>query len=70
LKVMPVVDEYTRECLALEMERSITAEDVMVSLAELFARRGELAFIRSDNGPEFIAVAVKRWLAVESVPRL
>jgi putative transposase len=63
LKVMPVVDEYSRECLALEVERSITAEDVVVTLGGLFAQRGEPAFIRSDNGPEFIAEAVKRWLA-------
>ena len=63
LKMMPVVDEYTRECLALEVERSITAKDVVRTLAALFDRRGELAFIRSDNGPEFIAQAIKQWLA-------
>ena len=60
LKVMPVEDEYSRECLAPEMERSITAEDVVVTLAGLFAQRGEPGYIRSDNGPEFIAGAVKR----------
>jgi transposase InsO family protein len=62
LKVMPVVDEYTRECLALEVERSITAEDVMEVLDRLFGERGEPGYIRSDNGPEFIAEAIKRWL--------
>ncbi len=70
LKMMPVVDEYTRECLALEVERSITAEDVVRTLAALFEERGEPAFIRSDNGPEFIAVAVKRWLAASRVKTL
>jgi putative transposase len=70
LKVMPVVDEYTRECLALEMERSITAEDVVVTLAGLFAQRGEPAYIRSDNGPEFVAQAVKKWLAASGVRTL
>jgi putative transposase len=70
LKVMPVVDEYSRECLALEVERSITAEDVVVTLGGLFAQRGEPAFIRSDNGPEFIAEAVKRWLAASGVGTL
>ena len=63
LKMMPVVDEYSRECLALEVERSITSEEVVKTLDRLFAERGAPRFIRSDNGPEFIAQAVKRWLA-------
>ncbi len=70
LKVMPIVDEYTRECLALGMERSITAEDVVDTLARLFAERGEPEYIRSDNGPEFIAEAIKRWLAACGVKTL
>jgi transposase InsO family protein len=59
---MPVVDEYTRECLSIDVERSITAEDVVETLASLFRRRGEPSFIRSDNGPEFVAKAIKQWL--------
>jgi putative transposase len=70
LKMMPIIDEYTRECLTIEVERSITAEDVASTLASLFRRRGEPAFIRSDNGPEFIAKAVKRWLEVSGVRTL
>ncbi len=70
LKMMPIVDEYTRECLTIEVERSITAEDVVSTLASLFRRRGEPAFIRSDNGPEFIAKAIKRWLEVSGVGTL
>jgi putative transposase len=70
LKMMAVVDEYTRECLSIEVERSITAEGVVKTLAALFTRRGEPAFIRSDNGPEFIAKAVKRWLASSGVKTL
>ena len=62
LKVMPIVDEYSRECLALEMKRSITAEDIVEVLDKLFSERGEPAYIRSDNGPEFIAQAIKGWL--------
>jgi putative transposase len=62
LKLLPVVDEYTRECLSIKIERSITAEDVVGTLASLFRRRGEPAFIRSDNGPEFVARAIKEWL--------
>jgi len=70
LKMMPVVDEYTRECLNLEVERSITAEGVVAALARLFGNRGEPSFIRSDNGPEFIAGAVKRWLEISGVKTL
>ena len=70
LKVMPIVDEYSRECLALEMERSITAEDVVEVLGRLFTERGEPDYIRSDNGPEFIAEAIKRWLASRGVKTL
>jgi putative transposase len=70
LKVMPVVDEYSRECLALEMERSITASDVVETLDRLFMERGEPEYIRSDNGPEFIAEALKRHLAASGVRTL
>ncbi len=70
LKMMPVVDEYTRECLSIDVERSITAEDVVSTLASLFRSRGEPAFIRSDNGPEFIAKTVKQWLEAAEVKTL
>ena len=63
LKILPVVDEYTRECLAIEVERSLTAEGVVSTLEYLFEVRGVPGHIRSDNGPEFIAEAVKGWLA-------
>ncbi len=61
--MLPVVDEFTRECLTIEVERSVTAEDVVSTLEYLFEVRGEPEFIRSDNGPEFIAEAVRGWLA-------
>ncbi len=70
LKLMPIVDEHTRECLSIEVERSITAEDVVATLARLFAERGEPSYIRSDNGPEFVAEAVKRWLEASGVGTL
>jgi putative transposase len=70
LKMMPVVDEYTRECLSINVERSITAEDVVETLASLFRRRGEPSFIRSDNGPEFVAKAIKQWLRASGVQTL
>jgi putative transposase len=70
LKMMPVVDEYSRECLSIDVERSITAEDVVRTLASVFRSGGEPAFIRSDNGPEFIARAIKEWLEVCGVRTL
>jgi putative transposase len=62
LKWLSLVDEYSRECLALKVDRSITSEDVIDSLAELFAMRGVPGAIRSDNGPEFVAGAIQKWL--------
>jgi putative transposase len=70
LKWLSIVDEYTRECLALKVDRSITSEDVIDTLAELFAMRGVPKHIRSDNGPEFIARAIQRWLAQVEVATL
>ena len=62
LKWLSIVDEYTRECLALEVGRGITAEQVIDVLVDLFRIRGVPKHIRSDNGPEFIAQAIRRWL--------
>ncbi len=70
LKMMPIVDEHTRECLSIEVERSITADDVVATLARLFEERAEPSYIRSDNGPEFVAAAVKRWLEASGVGTL
>jgi transposase InsO family protein len=70
LKVLPVVDEYTRECLAMVVGRSLTAADVVRTLAGLVAERGRPTYLRSDNGPEFIAAAVKGWLTNAGVATL
>jgi len=70
LKFLPVIDEYTRENLALEVERSITGEDVVDVLAYLFEVYGEPDYIRSDNGPEFVAKAVREWLEKSGVGTL
>jgi transposase InsO family protein len=70
LKLMPVVDEFTRKCLGIEVERSLTATDVIDTLNYLFQVHGEPQYIRSDNGPEFIASAVKQWLAASGVKTL
>jgi len=60
LKWFAITDEYTRECLALEVDRSITAEAVLDILTNLFLTRGVPEHIRSDNGPEFIAQAIRK----------
>ena len=70
LKFFPVLDEYTRESLVLEVDRSFTGEDVVNTLAYLFQVRGEPRFIRSDNGPEFMAEAVRSWLKDSGVGTL
>lgn len=62
LKWLSIIDEHTRECLALKVARSITSEDVLDTLAELFAMRGVPEAIRSDNGSEFVAQAIQQWL--------
>ena len=63
LKWLSIVDEYTRECLALEARRGMTAEDIRIILAEVAARRnGPPCRMRSDNGPEFAAEVVRSWL--------
>jgi transposase InsO family protein len=60
LKWFAVTDEFTRECLAMEVDRGITAEQVVDVLKNLFWTRGVPRHIRSDNGPEFIAQAIRR----------
>ena len=63
LKWLSIVDEYTRECLALEARRGMTAEEIRVILAGVAAKRGGPPHrVRSDNGPEFVAEAVRSWL--------
>jgi transposase InsO family protein len=61
-RLLVVIDEYTRECLAISAARRITSDDVVALLADLFVTRGVPDHIRSDNGPEFVAHAVRDWL--------
>ena len=61
LKWFSIVDEFTRENLALKVARNITSEDVIDTLVELFSMHSVPKHIRSDNGPEFIAKAIQRW---------
>ena len=62
LRFLNIIDEYTRECLSIDVNRKLNSEDVLCRLAELFITRGTPEHIRSDNGPEFTAEAVKTWL--------
>ena len=62
LKLLCVVDEYTRECLAIEVGASLRSQDVILALSRLMRLYGKPAFVRSDNGAEFTAAKVMRWL--------
>lgn len=62
-RMLNVVDEFTRECLAIRVDRKLKAADVIDVLSDLFILRGVPAHIRSDNGPEFIAKSVQTWIA-------
>ena len=63
LKFLTVVDEYSRQCLAIDVDRKQTSREVLRTLAKLMLRYGVPKHIRSDNGPEFVAQAVRSWLA-------
>jgi hypothetical protein len=67
-RMLNLVDEFTRECLAIRVARRLKSVDVIEMLAELFMLRGVPGYIRSDNGPEFIAEAV-RGGSLRSAPR-
>ncbi len=60
--MLVIVDECTRECLAIEVARFLRSEHVLECLGELFLHRGTPSYIRSDNGPELRAHAVREWL--------
>jgi transposase InsO family protein len=62
IRMLTVMDEYTRECLAIDVARRLNHQDVLDRLADLFVRKGVPDYIRSDNGSEFTAWAVRDWL--------
>jgi putative transposase len=70
LKWFSIIDEHTRECLALEVDRHMTSENILDVLRDLFVIRGVPKHIRSDNGPEFIAQAIQQFLAAAEVQTL
>ena len=62
LKLLVVLDEYTRECLAIEAGASLRSQDVILTLSRLMRLYGKPAYVRSDNGAEFTAAKVMRWM--------
>jgi transposase InsO family protein len=62
-RMLTIVDEFTHECLAIRIKRSLKSIDVIEALADLFLTRGAPTHVRSDNGPEFVALAVREWIA-------
>ena len=70
MKLLVVIDEFTRECLAIDVNRKIKGPDVVEVLRYLFAVRGCPEYIRSDNGPEFVSNTVQKWLENSGVNTL
>jgi transposase InsO family protein len=61
VKLLVVLDKYTRECLAIEVQRRLTSQTVQEVLGRLFLQHGCPAYIRSDNEPEFVAHSLRQW---------
>lgn len=61
-RTLNIIDEFSRECLAIRVKRKLSSTDVIETLTDLFILRGVPGYIRSDNGPEFIAQAVQDWI--------
>jgi putative transposase len=62
LKMLTVIDEFSRQCLAITVARRLKSDDVLTTLTELFVKHGPPGFMRSDNGSEFTAEVVREWL--------
>ena len=69
-RLLTIIDEYTRECLAIEAARRLRSDEVLHCLTELFVTRGQPDYLRSDNGPEFTSKAVREWLSRVGVKTL
>jgi transposase InsO family protein len=68
--MLNIMDEYSRECLSIKVKRKINSFDVIETLADLFLMHGPPMFIRSDNGPEYIAIRLRNWLSKLKVKTL
>ena len=60
-RMLTLIDEYTRECLTIEVQRKLRSGDVLYAVADAMLKHGVPRYIRSDNGPEFIAGALREW---------
>ena len=69
-RLLTIIDEYSRECMAIDVARRLTSEDVLERLSDLFICRTVPNYIRSDNGSEFTAAAVREWLTNVGVKTL
>lgn len=67
IKCLTVVDEFTRECLAIDVGRSIRSERVIQLLSRSISLHGAPRFMRSDNGPEFVSTAILRWISESGI---
>ena len=70
LRMLAVIDEFSRECLAIVVARRLQSKHVLECLSELLVKRGTPAYIRSDHGPEFTEAAVRKWLGQVGVGTL
>ena len=70
LRILTLIDEYTKQCLAIEVGRSIRAVDAIRVLGGAIERYGQPGHIRSDNGPEFIAEAIRQWMSTAQIKSL
>ena len=61
-RILSIINEFSRECLAIRFKRKLSSTDVIDTLTDLFILRGVTGYIRSDNDPEFIAQAVQDWI--------
>lgn len=68
--MLTIMDEYTRECLAIDVSRRLNSADVIDRLFDLFIFRGIPEYMRSDNGPEFVSKSIQRWLKISGVRTL
>lgn len=69
-RMLNLIDEFTRECIAIRVRRKLNSRDVLMVLSKLFIQRGVPDYVRSDNGAEFIAKIVRKWFADTDVKTL
>lgn len=67
VRALDIIDEFSRECLAIRVDGELNSSHLITSLGELFITRGVPLFIRSDNGPKFVAQAVQNWIRAVGV---